>query len=166
MFRNVGKSIKTIAIVFCIVDMISSIITGIVLMAEDDDYIALGLLIIFLGTFLAWVGALFIYGFGQLVQNSDIIANKIDPHTYIRNNPQEISQVPIYYTNNHTYQNTNVAHTQYTPTSTYTPSAQQSPSNSTPPKPQEVPIGGWKCPSCGAAHAHYVGTCGCGQVKP
>lgn len=24
----------------------------------------------------------------------------------------------------------------------------------------------WKCPSCGQINQNYVGTCGCGQVKP
>lgn len=34
--------------------------------------------------------------------------------------------------------------------------------------PQKATVGAneWKCPNCGKIHQNYVGSCGCGQVKP
>lgn len=42
----------------------------------DEDFILLGLLIIALGSLLSWVSSFVLYGFGELVSNSAIIAGK------------------------------------------------------------------------------------------
>ena len=73
-FDNVGKKIKDIAQGAFVIEAISAIISGIVLMSEDDDFILLGILLIFAGPIVAWILSLPLYGFGQLVENSDIIA--------------------------------------------------------------------------------------------
>lgn len=34
------------------------------------------------------------------------------------------------------------------------------------PKPTEAKGNEWKCPNCGNVNSNYVGTCGCGTLKP
>ena len=74
MFNNIGSKIKTLAQVLTWIGIIGSSISGIVLMAEDEDLIAAGLLTIIFGCLFSWVGSFLLYGFGQLVENSDRIA--------------------------------------------------------------------------------------------
>lgn len=76
MYDNIGNKIKTLAKWMFIVEAIGAIITGISLIATDDDLILLGLLIILCGPIVAWVSSWFVYGYGQLIQNSDIIADE------------------------------------------------------------------------------------------
>lgn len=84
MFNNIGGKIKVVAKVSCYVGMAFSILgcLGNILTAVDNLYFSsaiywlLGL--IFLPV-LSWVGSLLIYGFGQLIENSDTL---IDLMTY------------------------------------------------------------------------------------
>lgn len=73
MFTNIGGKIKTTAAVCCWIVIIASVITGIVMMANDA--IAAGLLIIAGGSLIGWVSSFVLYGFGELVENSCIMAN-------------------------------------------------------------------------------------------
>ena len=52
-------------------------------------------------------------------------------------------------------------------TSTYTTNTNTSPffNNSNTPN-STVSAGEWKCPKCGKINQNYIGTCGCGEVKP
>ena len=76
MFDNIGGKIKTLAKVVCWIGIIACIITGIVLMATNDDLVLVGILTAVVGSLLSWVGSFILYGFGQLVENSDIIAEQ------------------------------------------------------------------------------------------
>ena len=76
MFDNIGGKIKTLAKVVCWIGIIACIITGIVLMATNDDLVLAGILTAVVGSLLSWVGSFILYGFGQLVENSDIIAEQ------------------------------------------------------------------------------------------
>lgn len=71
MFDNIGSKIKTLAKVLTWLGIIGSCISGILLMAEDEDLIAAGLLIIIFGSLISWGGSFLLYGFGQLIENSD-----------------------------------------------------------------------------------------------
>jgi len=73
MFTNIGGKIKTTAAVFCWIIIIASVISGIVMMANDE--VAAGLIIIVAGSLIGWVSSFMLYGFGELVENSCIIAN-------------------------------------------------------------------------------------------
>lgn len=73
MFDNIGGKIKTLAKVVCWIGIIACIITGIVLMATDEDLILVGILTVVVGSLLSWVGSFALYGFGQLIENSDEI---------------------------------------------------------------------------------------------
>ena len=73
-YENIGDKIKGLAQMAFVVEAIAAVITGIALMASDEDLILYGLLVLIAGPIIAWVSSWLLYGFGQLVENSDIIA--------------------------------------------------------------------------------------------
>ncbi len=75
MFDNVGGLIKGFAKGSFWIEAIGSVIAGIALMCNGEDY---GLFVLLLGPGAAFVFAMFCYGFGQLIENSDIIAEEHD----------------------------------------------------------------------------------------
>ena len=74
MFDNAGGKIKSIVRTMFFIEAVAAVISGIALMGTDDDLILPGLLVMVVGPFAVWVVSLFLYGFGQLVENSDAIA--------------------------------------------------------------------------------------------
>ena len=76
MYDNIGEKIKDLAKASFIVAAIAEVITGIALIATDEDLIGYGLLVMFVGPIVAWVSSWLLYGFGQLIENSDIIAEE------------------------------------------------------------------------------------------
>ena len=72
-YENIGNKIKGLAQMAFVVEAIAAVITGIALMASDEDLILYGLLVLIAGPIIAWVSSWLLYGFGQLVENSDII---------------------------------------------------------------------------------------------
>ena len=76
MFDNIGGKIKTLAVVICVIGMISSVIGGIVLWTQNSRYaptILPGIIVIVAGCLGSWVGSFFTYGFGELIENTDRI---------------------------------------------------------------------------------------------
>ena len=78
MFDNIGKKIMKLATVICWIGIIFSIIGFIVMLAlgidnEDDLLIGLSFVVLVVGIFGSWIGSFFIYGFGKLIDNSDIL---------------------------------------------------------------------------------------------
>lgn len=71
MFGNIGGKIKSLAQVITWLGIIGSVIWGFVLMATDEDLISAGLMIAVLGSLISWVSSFVLYGFGQLVENTD-----------------------------------------------------------------------------------------------
>ena len=69
MYKDIGNKIKTLAVGTFILEAAASVVTGIILAIEVDE---LYLLIAFIGPFLAWLASWLMYGFGQLIENSDI----------------------------------------------------------------------------------------------
>lgn len=76
MFNNIGSKIKGLASVICFGGIILCIIIGIVVAALDEDLILAGFAIMILGALLSWVSSFVLYGFGELIENSAIIAGK------------------------------------------------------------------------------------------
>ena len=77
MFNNIGGKIKAVAKIECWAGIISSVITGIDLISSEEEFLVfLGIIIMISGSIAAWLGSFLIYGFGQLVENSDIIAGR------------------------------------------------------------------------------------------
>lgn len=74
MYDNIGKKIKILAQVFCIIEAIGAAIASIALMVDDEDSIPIGLLILIVGPFVAWVSSWLLYGFGELIDKTSEIA--------------------------------------------------------------------------------------------
>ena len=68
MFENVGQKIQTVAKVYFWLIAISSLIGGIVLTVEMDEVIYL--LVAIGGTLFAYLTALMLYGYGEIIENS------------------------------------------------------------------------------------------------
>ncbi len=98
MYDNIGDKIKGLAKWTFIVEAIGAIITGISLMATDEDLILIGLLVMICSPIIAWVSSWLLYGYGQLIENSDTIAeeynrkNKTHQKTVTKNNERKQNQ--------------------------------------------------------------------------
>ena len=78
MFDNIGGKIKTLASVITWLGIVGSVIIGIILMATAEELIFAGIIIAIVGSISSWIGSFLLYGFGELVENSAIIAQKTD----------------------------------------------------------------------------------------
>lgn len=67
MFDNIGGKIKVTAQVICWVGIIISVLIG---LASFENG---GIVLIILGSLSSWVGSFVLYGFGQLIENSDVL---------------------------------------------------------------------------------------------
>ncbi len=70
MYDNIGGKIKKLATILCFIGIIISILIGIILTVVLDNVLFL-LLIGGLGSLFAWIASFCLYGFGQLIENSD-----------------------------------------------------------------------------------------------
>lgn len=73
MFENIGRKIKGVAQFITLLGIIVSIMFFLSLI-EDNTVIAFAVLIV--GCVGSWLSSLLLYGFGQLIENTDIIAGK------------------------------------------------------------------------------------------
>ncbi len=113
MFSNIGGKIMAAAKVLCWLGIIASIIIGIVFFwaaseAYNDGtlFAVFGVLVIVLGSIMSWVGSFFLYGFGQLVENSDSLVyltrrldkedNKEDIYKVFRDNKEHVAKGPTW----------------------------------------------------------------------
>lgn len=85
MFDNIGSKIKTVATTIAWLGIIGSIIIGIIIIAEaNDSYYPSatetlsGWLVIIVGSLSSWVSSFTLYGFGQLIENTDIISAEFE----------------------------------------------------------------------------------------
>ena len=90
MFENVGNKIKIVAQILCYIGIVGYIIAGIVMLVKAADsyydeelYNILGWTFLILGPIASWLNSLLLYGFGVIVNNNDVCANKKD---YIEKN--------------------------------------------------------------------------------
>ena len=83
MFQNIGKKIKTLAVVVCWIGIAGSVIGGIVMCAVGADLsggdllIGLGLPLIFLGPLFSWIGSFVLYGYGDMITRIRRIEKKL-----------------------------------------------------------------------------------------
>lgn len=83
MYKNIGKKIKVLAQVVAWIGIIASVIAGICFIIvgansyyDGGEMILAGFAVMIVGAFFSWISAFFTYGFGELVDNSAIIAGK------------------------------------------------------------------------------------------
>ncbi len=76
-FKNIGRVIKIVAEVLFWVGIVASLIFGILVgTIEEDNTVFIGVLLMICGSISSWVTSLLVYGFGQLVENSDTLVQK------------------------------------------------------------------------------------------
>lgn len=75
MYDEVGGKIKTLAKVIAWVGIIASVVVGIVTISTG-----VGILVLILGPLFSWLSTLVLYGFGQLIENTDILVHQIMFH--------------------------------------------------------------------------------------
>ena len=86
MFNNIGGKIKKIAKILCWIGIGFSVLFGILIMTAGNQMqltvngtyataptALMGILFIIIGSLASWIGSLFAYGFGQLIENTDSI---------------------------------------------------------------------------------------------
>lgn len=90
MFDNIGGKIKSAATALAILGIIGSIIVGSIIIAEaNDSYYPSatetlsGWLVIIVGSLSSWVSSFTLYGFGQLIENTDAICSEMKSIRYI-----------------------------------------------------------------------------------
>lgn len=84
MYKNIGKKIKGLAKATFIVEAISAVITGMILGIVwyswgeyEGAFVALGIMVG--GPIIAWVSTWLLYGFGELIDKTSKISDKICP---------------------------------------------------------------------------------------
>ncbi len=78
IFSNIGGKIKGFAELLTWLGILGSIFSGLWIMSIDDDFIIPGILVIVLGSLVSWISHLLLYGFGQLIENSDKLVENSD----------------------------------------------------------------------------------------
>ena len=82
MFDNIGGKIKSLAQVVCWIGIVCSVLYGIILIVADEDLAFLGFVVMIIGPLVSWVSSFTLYGFGQLVENTDqLVLNAEKPYS-------------------------------------------------------------------------------------
>lgn len=76
MFDNIGGKMKAFAKILCILGIIGASIGFIVMLiggieAEEAVVIIMSFVVLGVGILFAWIGSWGLYGFGELIENSD-----------------------------------------------------------------------------------------------
>ena len=101
MFDNIGGKIKKLATIVAIGGIVCSIIFGIagITNSNSPEEWFLMLFIIIIGCLLSWIGSFFTYGFGELIENSSIIAKATIKENPSRKNTNKAIQQTTIVTN-------------------------------------------------------------------
>ncbi len=78
MFNNIGAKIKTLVTFLCWIGIIASCVGAILYWSLMEEFLG-GLGILVGGCLFFWISSFILYGYGELIENSAIIANKITP---------------------------------------------------------------------------------------
>lgn len=80
MFKNIGGKIKDLAQVICYLGIAISVVAGIVMIGfgsssyDGDTMVVMGCVVMIVGSLVSWIGSFFAYGFGELIENTTVIA--------------------------------------------------------------------------------------------
>lgn len=109
MFNNIGEKIKKVAFVVfiicstvCVLVGFTYIIASISLGATttygetaSSTYVLTGILYIIIGPLGSWLSSIVLYGFGELVSNSTILANTVSNKENLSTNNQRLQEPSI-----------------------------------------------------------------------
>ncbi len=74
MYKNIGGKIKNVAEIITTIGCFASVVLGILVMVLGDGNGAMiftGLVVMAIGCFGSWLSTLLLYGYGQMIENSD-----------------------------------------------------------------------------------------------
>lgn len=76
-YNNIGRKIKTLAKTIAGIGITASVIYAIVVVWQSNSpiFIIQGLLTMIVGSLISWLSSLTLYGFGQLIENTDILVS-------------------------------------------------------------------------------------------
>lgn len=78
MFSNIGGKIKGLATVISVIGIGLSVICGIIMIIAGANsggaMVGTGFAVLIVGSLASWIGAFIIYGFGELIENTTVIA--------------------------------------------------------------------------------------------
>ena len=137
MFEDVGEKIKVSAIIVFIVFMVGALAGAIVVWVQE------------------WMDARAIVGLGVLAGGAAVsffFALLVRGFGIIVSHYERAENEYKYRTTPHS-------------SNSYNGSLFKNMNNNLAPK-GSVVSGEWKCPKCGRVNQNYVGTCGCGEIKP
>lgn len=90
MFNNIGGKIKGLAEVFAWIGIIASVIYGGSFFSHDDDeLIAIGIVIIVAGSLVSWISSLTLYGFGELIDKMSSVETLMKNISGVKENEME-----------------------------------------------------------------------------
>lgn len=75
MYNNIGDKIKGGAIVIAIIEAAIAFVSGIMIVAELSA--AIGIIVMIVGIFIAYISSWLLYGFGELIQKTCDISNAV-----------------------------------------------------------------------------------------
>ena len=79
MFDNIGRKIKTLAQILAWIGIGASMVIGGMFMSKGVSSSAwIGFSIAAIGSIVSWISSLMIYGFGQLIENTDDLVQITD----------------------------------------------------------------------------------------
>ena len=82
MFNNIGRKIKAVAATITWIGIGISVLVGFTTMLSSSRMVLTGILIILIGSLVSWLSSLTLYGFGQLIENSDILVAQTKQNSY------------------------------------------------------------------------------------
>lgn len=78
MYKEIGKKIKGVATLMCVLGFMTSVVIGGVIIANGSEAAVLGLVVIVMGSALSWLSGFLLYGFGELIDTiSDRVMNML-----------------------------------------------------------------------------------------
>ena len=88
MYDNIGRKIKDLAKTICLLEAFAAIIAGMIVIGTFADakdgtgMIGIGILIMLVGSLLAWISSWLLYGFGELIEKTSNIEIYLRPQSY------------------------------------------------------------------------------------
>lgn len=92
MFNNIGGKIKSIAKYVCYVEIACCIIAGIAMMLMEN-FLG-GIAIALIGSAAAWLASVTMYGFGQLIENTDKLVAQCGENAALQQTSKQASKTP------------------------------------------------------------------------